>query len=151
MKHLQMELTTESLERQKTALENLERSEQEAKRLEAALKNHGGTEDLNRPRRLSAGDVGQSRVDSGDSENGGEFERENNGINNGGGKQLKKRRSTLFSVLSHTLHGIMDVDPEASRRSSLGKTRESIIQVSHVLLITKSLSRIFFYSPSYFI
>jgi len=148
MKHLQMELTTESLEKQKTALENLERSEQEAKRLEAALKNHSGTEDLNRPRRLSAGDVGQNR-DSGDSENRGELEREYNGINNGGGKQLKKRRSTLFSVLSHTLHGIMDVDPEASRRSSLGKTRESIIQVGVVLFVTKSLSSIFFYSPTW--
>src|SRR6185436_9130398 len=112
---------------------------------EAALKNHGGTEDLNRPRRLSAGDAGQSR-DSGDSENRGDFEREHNGINNEGGKQLKKRRSTLFSVLSHTLHGIMDVDPEASRRSSLGKTRESIIQVSIVFVVARSLLRKIFFT-----
>ncbi|CAG8655301.1 1296_t:CDS:1, partial [Diversispora eburnea] len=37
--------------------------------------------------------------------------------------------SAILSVLSHTIHGIMDVDPEATRRNSIGKTRDSIIQV----------------------
>lgn len=34
-----------------------------------------------------------------------------------------------MSALSHTLHGIMDADPEATRRNSIGKTRDSINQV----------------------
>jgi sorting nexin-41/42 len=134
MKHLQMELTTDSLEKQKKSLVNLESSEQEAKRCEAALHKHGGTENLNRHRRLSAGDIGQCS-DIGERGNGVGLEREQNGINDGNGKQINKRRSTLFSVLSHTLHGIMDVDPEASRRSSLGRTRESITQVCIMRLV----------------
>jgi hypothetical protein len=43
-----------------------------------------------------------------------------------------KRRSTrlnVFSALSHTLHGIIDVDPEATRRNNIGKTRDAIVQV----------------------
>jgi hypothetical protein len=43
-----------------------------------------------------------------------------------------KRRSTrlnVFSALSHTLHSIVDVDPEATRRNNIGKTRDAIVQV----------------------
>jgi len=49
-----------------------------------------------------------------------------------------KRKSTRFnnvfnfSSISHTIHGIIDVDPEATRRSNIGRTREAITQVSIV-------------------
>lgn len=47
-----------------------------------------------------------------------------------------KRKSTRFnnvfnfSSISHTIHGIIDVDPEATRRSNIGRTKEAIVQVS---------------------
>lgn len=38
--------------------------------------------------------------------------------------------SGLLSALSHSIHGIMDVDPEAARRSNISKTKDHISQVS---------------------
>lgn len=35
----------------------------------------------------------------------------------------------LFDAISHKFQGVMDVDPESARRSSITKTRESIEQV----------------------
>ncbi|KAK3842065.1 MAG: hypothetical protein J3R72DRAFT_443560 [Linnemannia gamsii] len=52
-----------------------------------------------------------------------------------------KRRSTrlnVFSALSHTLHGIIDVDPEATRRNNIGKTRDAIVQLEDQLETTNS-------------
>lgn len=34
--------------------------------------------------------------------------------------------SKLLNALSHTIHGMMDVDPEATRRSNIGKTKDAI-------------------------
>ncbi|KAG0322275.1 Sorting nexin, cytoplasm-to-vacuole targeting pathway/endosomal sorting [Linnemannia gamsii] len=52
-----------------------------------------------------------------------------------------KRRSTrlnVFSALSHTLHSIVDVDPEATRRNNIGKTRDAIVQLEEQLETTNS-------------
>lgn len=35
----------------------------------------------------------------------------------------------LFSAVKHSLSGMMDVDPEATRRANIGKTRDNISQV----------------------
>lgn len=37
--------------------------------------------------------------------------------------------SGLITALSHSIHGMMDVDPEAARRSNISKTKDSISQV----------------------
>jgi sorting nexin-41/42 len=48
-------------------------------------------------------------------------------------RQRSKRWSgptKIFSAVSHTLHGIIDVDPEATRRNQIGKTKDAVAQVS---------------------
>lgn len=54
----------------------------------------------------------------------------------------------LLGALSHTFHGIVDSDPEMSRRNSIGKTRESITEVSPILRRggTRFADRLFFES-----
>jgi len=137
LKHLQMELTAETLEKQKFNLEVLEKSEQEAKRLEEAL-----TKDRSTLQDTSIQNT-QSNLDGENNENtigenGHHDEHSQNGDVLTLSKSHQKRRSgsKLFSVLSHTIHGIMDVDPEATRRNSIGKTRESIIQLEEALVTT---------------
>lgn len=36
----------------------------------------------------------------------------------------------IFGRISHAVHGIVDVDPERTRRDQIGKTRESLVQVA---------------------
>ncbi|RIA94861.1 hypothetical protein C1645_758948 [Glomus cerebriforme] len=135
LKHLQMELTAETLERQKFNLEILEKSDQEAKRLEEALAKERGLHDTSIQNSQSFDDENNENAIG---ENGHHDEFSQNADISTLSKSHQKRRSgsKLFSVLSHTIHGIMDVDPEATRRNSLGKTRESIIQLEEALVIT---------------
>ena len=64
--------------------------------------------------------------------------------------QKKRSSSKLFSVLSHTIHGIMDVDPETTRRNSIGKTRDSIIQVSLIVKFFIAFSLFYMLSSAAF-
>uniref|UniRef100_U9V033 PX domain-containing protein n=1 Tax=Rhizophagus irregularis (strain DAOM 181602 / DAOM 197198 / MUCL 43194) TaxID=747089 RepID=U9V033_RHIID len=136
LKHLQMELTAETLEKQKFNLEVLEKSEQESKRLEEALVKDRGIQDTSIQSTQSNLD-GESNENT-IGENGHHHEHSQNGDSLTITKSHQKRRSgsKLFSVLSHTIHGIMDVDPEATRRNSIGKTRESIIQLEEAKVTT---------------
>ncbi|CAG8496654.1 12027_t:CDS:2, partial [Acaulospora colombiana] len=133
LKHLQMELTAETLEKQRFTLENLERSEQEAKRLEEALNKERGIQDTQQQQSQSRTDEDiYSDTNIRDSDHPEGLQNEDSSVPSSpvGHKTHHKKRSSskIFSVLSHTIHGIMDVDPEATRRNSIGKTRESIIQ-----------------------
>lgn len=136
LKHLQMELTSETLEKQKIALENLERSEQEARRLEEALNKERGIQDSN-ARHFNAVEEINTDINSNDSNGHSDYLSQNGDISatssaSGGSKTQKRNSSSskLLSVLSHKIHGIMDVDPEATRRNRIGRTRDSIIQVN---------------------
>ncbi|CAG8618373.1 8435_t:CDS:2, partial [Gigaspora rosea] len=129
MKHLQMELIAETLEKQKVALDGLEKSEIEAKRIEEVLSNE----------HVSPASLFQENENNDNYENGHYEELFQNGDASqptGSGHNKKLSGSKIFSVLSHTIHGIMDVDPEAARRNSIGKTRESIIQLEEALETT---------------
>lgn len=52
-------------------------------------------------------------------------------------RALPQKRSGggLLGALSHTFHSVMDVDPEATRRSRISKLREEIAQVSRTFLV----------------
>ncbi|GAB5587093.1 Sorting nexin [Umbelopsis nana] len=55
-------------------------------------------------------------------------------------RQRSKRWSgptKIFSAVSHTLHGIIDVDPEATRRNQIGKTKDAVVQLEQALQITR--------------
>jgi sorting nexin-41/42 len=39
----------------------------------------------------------------------------------------------IFGRISHAVHGLVDVDPERTRRDQIGKTKESLVQVRNLL------------------
>ncbi|SCZ87827.1 BZ3500_MvSof-1268-A1-R1_Chr2-3g05295 [Microbotryum saponariae] len=122
LKHVQYETTREVLENKRGALEELERSEVEAQRLEKALERIrlGGDAGL-----TTTGGATGSRLLSGE---GGEGEAVNV-VPPPVTTSPRKASTGLLGALSHTLSGIVDNDPEATRRNNITKTRESIAQL----------------------
>ncbi|KAI9843615.1 MAG: Sorting nexin, cytoplasm-to-vacuole targeting pathway/endosomal sorting [Sclerophora amabilis] len=43
----------------------------------------------------------------------------------------------IFGRISHAMHGIVDVDPERTRRDQIGKTKESLVQLEQALGVTE--------------
>ncbi|WWD17888.1 sorting nexin-41 [Kwoniella shandongensis] len=109
-KQVQYELVQDALETQKDKLELLENAEREARRLEEALERGG--QGLVAPPPPS------------------EEERER-------AARARARAAGqgfgLLSAVKHSLSGMMDVDPEATRRANIGKTRDNISQLEDSL------------------
>lgn len=106
-KHVQYELVQEALETQRDKLEILENAEREAKRLEEALERGGSV--------LTSPQVEPAAARE---------ERER--------AQRRARASQGFGLLSavkHSLSGMIDMDPEATRRANIARTRDNISQV----------------------
>ncbi|KAF9976585.1 Sorting nexin, cytoplasm-to-vacuole targeting pathway/endosomal sorting [Actinomortierella ambigua] len=184
MKHIQSETTADQLETKRNSLENLERMEGEAKRIEDALKrergNSGsGATSATSPTSATAGAQEHHHHNGGHDDSATEatfvndeaLSQEPEGFAAGeepdsqsrqqydsGNPYARppppssnpyahlhsatpKRRSTrlnVFSALSHTIHGIIDVDPEATRRNNIGKTRDAIVQLEEQLETTNA-------------
>ncbi|KAF8922780.1 Sorting nexin, cytoplasm-to-vacuole targeting pathway/endosomal sorting, partial [Dissophora ornata] len=185
-KHIQSESTADQLESKRNSLDNLERMETEAKRIEDALnRERSNTSGSTSSATPSRNDSTQQDTHSGDSHSVSEeatftnepeplspteptenaeipnpYARNTSMSSNGDAEPTNpyaqlptaqtnpyaqahnpsstatKRRSTrlsVFSTLSHTLHGIIDVDPEATRRNNIGKTRDAIAQLEEQL------------------
>ena len=138
-KHAQVELTQDALDQKRAQLEDLERNEREAGRLEQALGRgrtstlRSGVANTNGEGSSSAnGDA--SHADAADS--GVEVEQSHQAspsIYSHTPPPPPVRRSVsgtgLLNALSYTIHGMMDVDPETARRNGISKTRETISQV----------------------
>ncbi|KAI5121504.1 hypothetical protein M0805_006541 [Coniferiporia weirii] len=154
-KHAQLELTTDALEHKRAGLEELERTEREASRLEEALGRGRVTNSLSRSvsRSVSAngaGASGMSASGSGSSVDGdgmhspespGEYaasEAVYTPPHPATGPLARRSGSGmgLLNALSYTIHGMMDVDPETARRNGISKTRESISQLEDALHLT---------------
>ncbi|OWT41151.1 sorting nexin-41 [Cryptococcus neoformans Bt1] len=106
-KHVQYELVQEALETQRDKLEILENAEREAKRLEEALERGGSV--------LTSPQVEPAAARE---------ERER--------AQRRARASQGFGLLSavkHSLSGMIDMDPEATRRANIARTRDNISQL----------------------
>ncbi|KAL9014347.1 MAG: hypothetical protein Q9173_001017 [Seirophora scorigena] len=43
----------------------------------------------------------------------------------------------IFGRISHAIHGVVDVDPERTRRDTIGKTRESLIHLEQALEVSE--------------
>jgi len=120
-------MTQDALEHKRELLEEYEKSEREAKRLEEAL-SKGRVNGLRSPSSPAEAEESQSQAQ-------GEAEAEEPGsayLPPHPGPNPHKRRAPgmgLLNALSYTLHGMMDVDPETARRSGISKTRETISQV----------------------
>ena len=147
MKRIQEEMTKDELATKRQNLENLERSELEAKRIDQYLSS-GGQQSGPPPRRAASSASTRSirsepgvqpkqedtaSIDSdfppthGDLPSSGaqDQERPRSKSQSGGSTVANK----IFGRLSHTFQGIVDVDPERTRRDQIGKTKESLVHV----------------------
>jgi hypothetical protein len=130
-KHVQYEMTQDALDSRRENLEDLEKQEREARRLDEALG------------RVRIGPGSEPAPSTSAPEHTeGEVEHEEEDAHRHmsatmpphPGPSPTKRRlpgSGLLGALSYTLHGMIDADPEAARRSSISKNRETISQVCH--------------------
>lgn len=143
-KHVQLEMTQDGLEARREALNDLEKSEREAKRLEDALQ-RGRTRSVSAS--ASGSPTSPNPDDSVKEDNADDANVEGEGREQHDdpasvflpphpGPSTVKRRAPgmgLLSALSYTLHGMMDADPESARRSGISKTRETISQLEDAL------------------
>ncbi|KAJ7173790.1 hypothetical protein C8R46DRAFT_1083989 [Mycena filopes] len=119
-KNVQYEMTQDALENKKEQLEELEKSEREARRLESAL---------GRGRTNSEPSAASPRSEE-------EEESQSSYLPPHPGPNPSRRRAPgmgLLNAISYTLHGMMDVDPETARRNGITKSRESISQLEDAL------------------
>jgi sorting nexin-4 len=125
-KHVQYEMTQDALENKREQLEDLEKSEREARRLEDAL-------GKGRVNVLSSSLV----IPQEESEDSPEVATSNSLPPHPGPNPARRRIKPpgmgLLNALSYTLHGMMDVDPETARRNGITKTRENISQLEDAL------------------
>ncbi|XP_006462065.1 hypothetical protein AGABI2DRAFT_206241 [Agaricus bisporus var. bisporus H97] len=142
-KHVQYEMTQDALINKRESLDELERSEHEARRLEEAL---GRGRPSASPSQL---DQQQAASTPSSPEIIGEEEANEHGVEreqasswpalppHPGPNPTRRRSRTpgmgILNALSYTLHGMMDVDPETARRNTITKTRESISQLEDAL------------------
>ncbi|KAJ2919453.1 hypothetical protein MD484_g897, partial [Candolleomyces efflorescens] len=127
-KHVQYEMTQDVLENKREQLEELEKSEKEARRLDDALS-----------RGRAVGPSTSTDPEGGSSEQNEERRSTDSSYVPPHPGQNPARRRTrtpgmgLINALSYTLHGMMDVDPETARRNSITKTKESISTLEDAL------------------
>lgn len=131
-KHVQYEMTQDALVAKREQLEELEKSEREAHRLEEAL----GRGRVQRSSSLP----GRAVPEEGEGENDGEEGEEQDpptqqslpSLPPHPGPSAVRRRAPgmgFLSALGYTLSGMIDSDPETARRNTISRNRETISQV----------------------
>lgn len=156
MKRIQEDMTKEELASKRQLLDSLEKSEMEASRIEQYLASQsppGGT-----PRRSTSSASARSAKSQPEGGRSGEdtasidsdFPPTHAETSGAPGQststptQSPNRKSQsggfvtnkIFGRISHAVHGIVDVDPERTRRDQIGKTKEGL---SHVRLLRVSM------------
>jgi len=141
-KHVQLEMTQDALEARHESLNELEKSEREAKRLEQALERGRarsvvestpvGTEPA------SPDSVEEVAANTSSGEEGNQQDENPASVYlppHPGPSPVRRRAPGmgLLNALSYTIHGMMDADPESARRSGISKTRETISQLEDAL------------------
>ncbi len=130
-KHVQFEMTQEGLEAKREQLDDLEKSEREAKRLEEAL-GRGPANVASTSRVTGEEDEVTGVTDSGDQPETPQQSQSSYLPPHPGPNPVRRRAPGMgfLSALSYTLHGMMDVDPATARRNGISKGRETISQVT---------------------
>ncbi|PHH91381.1 hypothetical protein CDD83_689 [Cordyceps sp. RAO-2017] len=150
LKRIQQDLTTDELNKKRALLDQLERSESEARRIEQYL---SSSQQISPPPKRSTSlkeptshhrrDAGQEDTESIDSDfptAHGEFPSPPPSASQGlpersvsvshrkmpSGNSITNK---IFGPIRHAVQGVVDVDPERTRRDTIGKTRESIGQL----------------------
>lgn len=158
LKRVQQDLTTEELNKKRALLDQLERSEAEARRIEQYL---SSSQQISPPPKRSASlrepashhrrDGGQEDTESIDSDfppTHGDFPSPPPTASQG----LPERSASvshrkmpsgnsitnkIFGPIRHAVQGVVDVDPERTRRDTIGKTRESIGQLEQAQVVSE--------------
>lgn len=151
LKRVQQDLTNEELSKKRALLDQLERSEAEARRIEQYLSSSQQitpppkrSTSLKEPASQHRRDAAQEDTESIDSDfppTHGDFppvppsasqglpERS---VSSSLHKKMPSGNSItnkIFGPIRHAVQGVVDVDPERTRRDTIGKTRESIGQL----------------------
>lgn len=165
LKRVQQEMTREDLEKKRALLESLERSEQEAKRIDAYL---ASSTTISSPPRRSLSDASTRHVPERTVQEGPEetesvdsdfppTHAESPGSPQAAGQPQWQSQSQaghnapshkkspsgnfvtnkIFGSFRHAVNGFVDVDPERTRRDQIGKTRESLIQLEQALEVSE--------------
>lgn len=143
-KAVQLEITRDTLAAKVAQLGTLEKSEQEARRIEQNLARIEGSQILPRQTPIessygqssSSGELGSPPPSTVDPPSSPEIERDEDDVQTSPSKtKPKKRLSGVgkvfgFGKLNYAMKGIIDVDPETTRRNNIGKTKETIFQVT---------------------
>lgn len=158
LKRVQQEMTNDELIKKRALLESLERSESEAKRIEQYLSN-SGTANLPRRSTSSAREPLFARrennqedtasIDSdfppthGDAPSTPSAAQGAPQSDDSSSPAHRKSSSgnfitnKIFGRISHAVQGVVDVDPERTRRDLIGKTRESIGQLEQAQAVSE--------------
>ncbi|CAK4032280.1 Sorting nexin-41 [Lecanosticta acicola] len=161
LKRVQEEMTRDELEKNKTRLEQLERSEMEAKRIEQYMSSSGINSSQYAPKRSVSSGSNRNRPGSSDGDNASvdsDFPRNvhapsaeqggpqheqpytsppsspPNGNHRRGPSGVMKK---MFGGLTHAIQGVTDQDPERARRDALGKTKENLVHLEQALEVSQ--------------
>lgn len=153
LKRVQEEMTRDDLERKRTLLNQLERSEMEAKRIDQHLESSGYGPSSFPPRRSMSGGERSREEDTAsiDSDFTGQTtpsaaqgaSQQRSEPSSPGGTHKKTSSGNfvtnkIFGRINHAIHGMVDVDPERTRRDQIGKTKESLVQLEQALTVSES-------------
>jgi hypothetical protein len=147
LKRVQQDMTADELNKKKALLDQLERSEAEARRIEQYL---SGSQQIQPPRRSTStrdphthrrdgSNEDTASIDSDFPPTHGDFSSAPS-ANVGAPERAaapshRKAPSAtsitnkIFGPLRHAVQGVVDADPEKTRRDTITKTRESIVQL----------------------
>ncbi|KAF4491247.1 Autophagy-related protein 20 [Colletotrichum fructicola Nara gc5] len=157
LKRVQQEQTSDELNKKIALLDQLERSEQEAKRIEQYL---SSSQQITPPpkRSTSLREAGTSNhqregsvedtasIDSdfppthgepAPSASQGVPQRSNSTPGHKKAASSNSITNKIFGPIRHAIQGVADVDPERTRRDMIGKTRESIEQLEQAKVVSE--------------
>lgn len=155
LKRVQQEMTNDELEKKRSQLDQLERSEAEARRIDQYL---SGSQQIQPPRRsTSVKEPSPSRhrrdgsqedtasIDSDFPPTHGDFssapsakngppERSSSSPGHRKAPSGNSITNKIFGPIRHAVQGVVDADPEKTRRDTITKTRDSIVQLEQAKL-----------------
>ncbi|KAI1427066.1 hypothetical protein F5Y12DRAFT_228039 [Xylaria sp. FL1777] len=154
LKRVQQEMTNDDLVKKKALLDQLESSEAEARRIEQYLSSSqqiGGTHHVQPPRRSASMKETSSHHKEGSGEDtasiDSDFPPSHGDMSSAPSARVgaperpaaapthrkvvsgNSITNKIFGPIRHAIQGVADVDPERTRRDTIGKTRESIEQL----------------------
>ena len=142
LKRVQGEMAKDELEQKQQRLEQLERSEAEAQRLEQHLQQSGFGPSSPPRRSTSSNRESNERHEDNESVDS-DFPSGQPGQQNPSDAMSPRKNggnfitNKLFGSVTHAIKGVVDVDPERTRRDQIGRTKESVAQLEAALQVSE--------------